>query len=50
MKIIPKKIKLKNTIWKCYSLLELIIILILSLIVLMLIMNSKIIIGVIILL
>ncbi len=40
MKIIPKKIKIKNTIWKNYSLLELIAILILFIITLLLFINK----------
>lgn len=41
MKIIPKKIKVKNTVWKCYSLIELVIILILFIIVFLLFVNKN---------
>lgn len=43
MKIIPKKIKIKNTIWKCYSLIELIIIVFILIIVAMMFMKNQII-------
>lgn len=41
MRIIPKKLKVKNTVWKCYSLLELIILLVLFLVIFLLFINSK---------
>ena len=47
MKIIPRKLKVKNTVWKCYSLLELLFILILSLICFILILNKFITLGII---
>ena len=48
MKIIPKKLKVKNTIFKEYSLLELIFILILLLISFLLLVNKHIVLGIII--
>jgi len=48
MKIIPRKIKVKNTVWKCYSLLELIFILLLSILCFIFIINKYILIGIII--
>ena len=47
MKIIPRKLKVKNTIWKFYNLIELIIILILLLISFILLTNNNITIGII---
>lgn len=49
MKIIPKKIKIKNTIWKCYSLVELIIIVFILIIVAMLFIKDKITIAIVLL-
>lgn len=49
MKIIPKKIKIKNTIWKCYSLTELLIMIIILIVVIMLFMKNNITLPVIIL-
>lgn len=41
MRIIPKKSKIKNTVWKCYSLTNIIVALILFIIVFILLTNNK---------
>lgn len=50
MRIIPKKIKIKNTIWKCYSLIDILIALILFVILFILLTKGQFVLSILIIL